>query len=195
MKKLCVIFTFIFICFANISSVNASSELLKLDTKDKVMLVEEENGKFDYSWSFDKKDVKQDEMNFDPVITFKNKDLYDLDNLMGNKHKKKLISFNHHGTLPGIATIKVPVSDSFKEGDILSLYYYDEENERIELINKKIEVINGYATFEIKHCSDYFVTLSIVNDASKKGNSTIVIVGMIIVIVGLIGYTMFQNKK
>lgn len=56
-------------------------------------------------------------------------------------------------------------------------------------------VMNGYVTFDIDHCSDYFLTLSIVKEASGKSNNGVVIIGMLIIIVGLVGYTIFKGRK
>lgn len=196
MKKHIFLFLLVMaILFANVDKVCASNGVVKTKTNDKVIFIQSRNGKFDYSWSFDKKDFNKKDFDFDMKISFQNDKLYDLDKLLGNKNKKKLISFNYHGVLPGKATIKVSVQDSFKDGDVLSLYYYDEDEEKVELVEKRIKVINGHITFDIEHCSSYFVTASIVNDPSKTSDNGTIIIAMIIVIVGLVGYTIFKNKK
>ena len=108
--------------------------------------------------------------------------------------KKEYVSFNYHGDLPSTATIKVPVS-KFKDEQMLNLYYYDDTTNKIELVQNNIMVSNGYVTFDIDHCSDYFLTLSVVKEASGNNNNGVIIVGMIIIIVGLVGYTLLKNKK
>ena len=60
---------------------------------------------------------------------------------------------------------------------------------------KDVKVNNGLVSFEIEHCSDYFLTLSVVKEASGNNNNGVIIVGMIIIIVGLVGYTLLKNKK
>lgn len=193
-KCLVVTFLAVILFFISSSRVFATDQLLMTKTKDKVIFIQDQDGSFNYSWSFDKKEYNNN-FDFDKRITFKNDGLYDINNIVGNDDKKKLISFSHHGELPGIATIKVPVSDTFSDGDVLSLYYYDEENEEVTLVEETLEVINGFVTFNISHCSDYFVTLSIVNEASGESSSGTIIIGMIVVIVGLVGFTIFKNKK
>lgn len=64
-----------------------------------------------------------------------------------------IISFSHHGKLPGKAT--VTIESPLEDGEY-SLYYYNQDTGKAELI-EKIKVINGQATFSINHCSDYFI--------------------------------------
>ncbi len=194
-KCLVVTLMAVILFFISSSRVFATDQLLMSKTKDKVIFVQDENGKFNYSWSFDKNEYSKNDFEFDKEITFKTDGLYDINKLIGNNDKKKLISFSHHGDLPGVATIKVPVSDCFNDGSILSLYYYDKKNEKVNLVEEKLEVINGFVTFQISHCSDYFVTMSIVNEASEESSTGTIIIGMIVVIVGLVGFTIFKNKK
>ena len=194
-KGLVVTLMAVILFFISSSRVFATDQLLMSKTKDKVIFVQDENGKFNYSWSFDKNEYSKNDFEFDKEITFKTDGLYDINKLIGNNDKKKLISFSHHGDLPGVATIKVPVSDCFNDGSILSLYYYDKKNEKVNLVEEKLEVINGFVTFQISHCSDYFVTMSIVNEASEESSTGTIIIGMIVVIVGLVGFTIFKNKK
>ena len=175
--------------------VHASSDFIKTDTKNKVIFINNDEGKMSYSWSFDKESYNQNDLDIDLNIKF-DSDLKDeISKFIKTNTKVRYVSFNHHGSLPSSANIKVPVGDGFKDGDKLKLYYYDEENDKIELVNNSIDVINGYANFDIEHCSDYFLTMSIAsNVASKKDNNGIVIIGMVIVIAVLIGYTIMKNK-
>ena len=109
---------------------------------------------------------------------------------------KLVISFEHHGALPSKAKIKLDVSDKYSNGESLYLYYLNEEKGQIEYIKKDIIVKNGYVEFEIDHCSDYFLTSSIVQDAvNNPKNINLIIVVMVVVIIVLIAATLFQNKK
>lgn len=181
--------------FSNVVFVEATNDIIKTETKDKVIFINGSEGRFNYSWTFDKKEYQANAFDFDLGIKFKTSRKHDINNLIGLNVKKKFISFNYHGNLPGTAQIKVPVSDSFKDGKVLKLYYYNEDGNKADLVDSKIKVVNGYVTFDISHCSDYVLTLSIVKEAGEKGNSGVVIIGMIIIIVGLVGYTVFKNRK
>lgn len=175
----------------------------KTRTKDETIYEVIDNSKnLTYSWTFPnneefKKSLK-DNMEIDMdlglqlMTNVKNKDI---DNLVSNEDKL-IISFNHHGALPTKAKILLDVSEKYKDGERLYLYYYNEEAEQIEYIEDGIIVKNGKVEFEITHCSKYLLTASIVQDAvNNPKNINIIIIVMVIVIIVLIGATLFQNKK
>lgn len=68
----------------------------------------------------------------------------------------EIIHFRHEGELPGKAEIKVKVG--FDDTSDMGLYYYNPETGKFELVNAKVIVKDGYATFEIEHCSDYVLS-------------------------------------
>lgn len=193
-NKILVIFLVVTLFFIGLRNVNASDNLIRTETKDKVIFIKDENDSFSYSWTFVKDDYKKNEFDFDLGITFSSSKKQ-IEKLINDDIKAKYILFNYHGNLPSSARVKVPINDKFQDGDRLNLYYYNEDKNKIELVSSGIKAINGFATIEITHCSDYFLTLSIVKEAEGENNNGIIIVGMIIVIVGLIGYTLMQNKK
>ena len=126
----------------------------------------------------------------------KNKSLFEkkINKLTDKNQNKDFVSFNYHGNLPSDATIKLPVN-SFKDGDRLNLYYYNDKTGKIETIKSNIMVSGGYVTFDITHCSDYFLTMSVVKNAEGANNNGVIIIGMLVVIVGLVGYTIFKNRN
>ena len=194
-RKILTLLFFLVFLFSFIMEVNASNNLIETNTKDKVMFIKDDVNEFLYSWSFDKEDYNKNAFDFDLGIKFTSENELEIDNLIGQSVEKKYISFNYHGDLPSVATIKTSVEDLFKEGEKLNLYYYNEQKDVIELVASNIKVINGKVSFEIDHCSDYFLTLANIKNAENNNNNTgIVIVGMVIVIVGLIGYTLMRNK-
>ena len=118
-----------------------------------------------------------------------------LDSLVTNEDKL-IVSFEHHGKLPTKAKVKIDVSDKYTNGSMLYLYYLNEEERQVEYIDKGLSVINGKVEFEIEHCSNYFLTASIVQDAvNNPKNVNLIIIVMVVVIIVLIGATLFQNKK
>lgn len=195
MKKIFVIGIYIgIIFFIGIRSISAKDELIKTETKNKMMYIKDKDGKFKYSWSFNKDGYKEDNYSFDMTISSKSQYKNEIDSIINKNIKKEYVSFNYHGNLPSKATIKLR-TDKFKDGDRLNLYYYNDETNKIEKIKDNIIVMNGYVSFDIKHCSDYFLSLSVVKEAEGKGNNNgIIIIGMICVIVALVGYTIFKNK-
>lgn len=194
MKKLVFVIFIIVTLFVRIDIISASDKLIKTETNDKVMFIKEHDGKFMYSWSFDKKAYESKEFEFDMGIKFKSPNKNKIDRLIGKNIKKEYVSFNYHGNLPAAATIKVPIS-KFNDGDRLNLYYYNDVTNKIETVKTNIMVKNGYATFEITYCSDYILTTSTIQNATNTNNNGVIIIGMLVVIVGLVGYTIFNNKK
>ncbi len=193
-NKILVIILAVIFSFIGISNVNASDNLIRTETKDKVIFIKDKNDGFSYSWTFNKDDYKKNEFDFDLGIRFASSQKQ-IEKLINDDIKVKYVSFNYHGNLPSSSNIKIPVDDKFKDGEKLNLYYYNDKRDKIELVETSVDVINGYVTFEIDHCSDYFLTLSIIKEAENNNNNGIIIVGMIIIIVGLIGYTLIKNRK
>ena len=74
--------------------------------------------------------------------------------------------------------------------------FYNPELDQIEYVDHGIEVKNGYVEFQIDHCSDYFLTAAVVNDAVNNPQSiNLIIIGLVIVVFILIAITLFQAKK
>ncbi len=194
MKKISVILLAFLVFFLHVSSISAENKVNKIETKDKVIFTFSENGKFLYSWSFDKKSYNNNGFEFDMEI--KNKSLFEekINKLTDKKTLKEFVSFNYHGNLPSSATVKLP-AHNFKDGDRLNLYYYNDATEKIETIKSNIMVSGGYVTFDITHCSDYFLTMSVVKNAEGANNNGVIIIGMLVIIVGLVGYTIFKNRN
>ena len=173
------------------------------ETRDEIIYEVIDNARdLTYSWAFLKTEELEkslkDNMNIDINLRLNllnelgNKEL---DDLVTNEDKL-IVSFDYHGELPTRAKIKIDVSDKYSEGESLYLYYLNEDKEQIEYVRKDIIVKNGHVEFEIEHCSNYFLTASIVQDAvNNPKNINLIIVVMVVVIIVLIAATLFQNKK
>jgi len=155
-----------------------------------------------YSWTFNKDEGYKRALNESMEIDLNMKldILTNIDNSLLNEkvtnEDKLIIAFEHHGALPTKAKIKLNVEDKYKDGEKLYLYYLNEEKNVIEYIENNIPVKNGHVEFEIEHCSNYFLTGSIVQDAvNNPKNINLIIIVMVIVIIVLIASTLFQNKK
>ena len=109
---------------------------------------------------------------------------------------KLIISFDYHGALPLETSVRINVSDRFHDGENLYLYYYNPESDNIEYIAHNVKVQNGYVEFQIDHCSDYFLTAAVVNDAVNNPQSVnYIIIGLIVVVFILVAITLFQSKN
>jgi len=168
--------------------------ITKTIKNDEVVIgLEEKATGFNYSWTFNKnKIVGKITLNFNIDFESTKKDA--IDRVAGDINKMYL-SFSHHGDLPANTKIKVDVSSKFANGDKLYLYYYNEERKEVEFVDNNIEVKDGFVELEIDHCSEYFLTSAIVNDAVNNPKSlNYVIVTLVLIIIGLIGYTIFNRK-
>lgn len=187
----------------NVAITDTETHITKSET-DKEITYEliDNKKKLTYSWTFEKNDniIKSLKDNMEIDVNLKLDILTSLEdkelNSRINKKDLLVISFEHHGSLPNKAKIRINVSDKYKDGEKLYLYYLNEEKNQIEYIDKLVPVKNGYVEFEITHCSNYFLTASIVQDAvNNPKNVNLIIIVMVVVIIVLIGATLVQNKK
>lgn len=138
---------------------------LTIGVKDK------KNGKVKYSWTFSNKEMKNRDMEIDLNIRIADDKKHHIKNHVGDEDML-CIEFAHHGELPGPATIRNYVGDTYKDGHKVWLYYYDEEKDKIFRIGgKPLEVKDGYIEFTITHCSTYFVMNENLTNVEKDETS------------------------
>ena len=134
--------------------------------KDITFNILDDKGNSKYSWNFEGRNITNPNMNIDLGIKFETDKQKEIQALT-NQSNIFYASFSHHGELPGTAKITINVSNMYKDGEYIYLYYYNEEKGIIEQKGSGIEVLNGYATFDIDHCSTYFFTKEIIQENSK----------------------------
>lgn len=129
-----------------------------------------ENNRTQYAWTFNGATITNHDIDLNLSLVFTS-DLKDkIENLAVDKNILYL-TFAHHGELPGIAKMKVDVSSQYKDGEEIFLYYYNEETGKAEQTGDKVIVKDGYAEFEISHCSTYYFT-SELNENTEKVEPT-----------------------
>lgn len=165
-------------------------------TEDRVIVnIKEKDGSLYYSWSFKKEKIKDNTIDLNFEISFNSPKEKEIDSKSEKNKDKMYLSFTHHGLLPSEATINVYVGNKYKEGEKLYLYYYNESTNEIEYVDKALKVKKGYVTFSIEHCSEYFLTGAVVNNAKgnpKTLNHIIVVLGLFIF--GLACIMLFSKK-
>lgn len=67
-----------------------------------------------------------------------------------------VLDFAHKGKLPGETTVSMYVGDQFKDGEVLRVAYYDEEQHLLKDA-KEYTVTQGHLTMDLPHCSMYIV--------------------------------------
>lgn len=165
-----------------------------ITSKEIIIDIKEKTSDYYYSWSFKRDKIKTDlVLNFNVNFDSPNENI--INNLSKNVEKTYL-SFEHHGDLPSKAHMKIYVGDKYKDKEKLYLYYYNDTSNTIEFIDNNIKVKNGFIEFNINHCSDYFLTTTIVNDAiNNPGSVNFIIIGLVALVLVLVGTTIFSTKK
>ena len=115
-----------------------------------------------YSWEINGKDIKT----INPIKTtinfsFDKKDVFDK---MIDYRDGIYLDFTHNGVVPKKTKITINIDNHYKNGDLLNLFYYDEVNNKVELISNNIKVDKGLIEFELDHCSKYFITKAAINN-------------------------------
>lgn len=169
-------------------------EVEKIISEGKVVInIKEKDGNLYYSWSFDKDKVGSEiDLNFE--LSFVSEQKGKIDAIAENSDKTYL-SFTHHGNLPSEAMINVYVGDKYANGEKLYLYYYNEKKNIIEYVDRGLKVKDGYVSFKINHCSDYFLTGAVVNNAEGNPKNMNYAIGILaVIVIGLIGANLFFKK-
>lgn len=135
---------------------------MKESQKDITVGVTDKDNKLQYSWSFDSDKISNADMNLDLSISFDTNKAEEIKEVTGRSNLM-YVNFSHHGELPAPATIKTYVGDKYKNGDVISLYYFNEETNLPEAVagGKGLKVEAGYVTYTITHCSIYFLSAEV----------------------------------
>lgn len=132
-------------------------EQAKASGKEIVINVKAENGTVIAVWIFDEKtitNVKDTNLSVQVLASTA------LTNTASYGSNAAVVRFNHNGTLPGAAKVKVDASKYFNAGDKVILYYNNTATGKLEKVAEVTVGGNGYANIEISHCSDYVLVKS-----------------------------------
>lgn len=128
------------------------------------------NATFKFS-NFDK--VSEMSGAFDPTVTIGKSVVKAIDTTMANSKVPYLtVSFAYDGKLPGKTEVALDLSEGgFKDGATVYLYYFNEKTNAFELVDEA-KYADGFATFEMEHCSDYIVTAEKLSSSAPATVST-----------------------
>jgi len=170
------------------------SKILSLMKKSgkKFIINSYDNEIIKYTWIIDGKKIGDINL-IESTLKFKI-DNEDEINKLTNYAEKIYLNFSHEGNLPDGTEIKVYVGDKYKNYSRLKLYHYNKDKNKMELVNKEIEVLDGYVQFEIDHCSLYIMTMATLAKESSFNIFTLIAILEFIVIIGYIGYIKFFPK-
>ena len=180
-----------------------STKISKTETEDYYLYrIEDYERNLTYSWKFNKDKNRnvsiEDSLKIDEDLRLSIDASTEYTKTINERvdQKKLIVSFDYHGKLPLQTTVRINVDGRFLNGERLYLYYYNPELDQMEYIKHELEVKNGYVEFQIDHCSDYFLTAAVVNDAVNNPQSVnYVIIGLVVVVFVLIALTLKQSGK
>lgn len=176
---------------------NEHLETIKNSKKKVTFNYVNENKVVMYSWIVDGKNLSSiKEIN--TKITFGSENVNDIGSA-SNYAEGKYVNFEHTGELPNSTQVKLYVADKFANGDVINVYSYDKEGKKLTSVEKSLEVKDGYISFDIEKCAEYFVTRSNIIGVveEKKGINVFLIISIVelLVIIGLIVMFIVKNKK
>ena len=114
------------------------------------------------------------------------------------------VGLKQSNNLPTGIKLKLFVGDKYKDDELVNVYRYKKNNDKLELVKNEVKVETGYIEFEVTDASDYFVTMSIIPNSdkattpTKKSSSPIllIIIGVLsLTVIGLIIAFILKNKK
>jgi len=165
-------------------------ELIK-NSKKTIIINNYNNSIINYSWTINGNNIK-DINQIETYIKFTSEKLEDIGKLT-NYADAIYLNFNHEGELPKDTKVKVYVGDKYQSDTKVNIYYYNEKNNKMDLVEKDVVVTDEYIEFEIEHCSEYIITRTNLNNTSFNIFMPIATIETIL-IAGYIIYTKFIKK-
>lgn len=135
-----------------------------------VTVVDPGSNRTKYSWTFDGKEISDTALDVNLEINV-DSNVQGVNDIIAESSKEinaMTLSFQHAGNLPAPATVRIYVGDKYRDGQTLWLYYYNKNDDKMEMQSQGIVVKDGYAELIITHCSDYVLT-----DQELDGNKII----------------------
>ena len=174
---------------SQLKQIKESKKTLKLNHYD-------ENKKLVYSWIVNGNEINKINK-FETSVTYTSENKKEISKL-ANYADGLNINFKHNGYLPEGTKIKLYVGDKFDNGSVLNIYHYENTKNTLDFIKNNIKVVDGYIEFEIEHCSEYFVTMSVIGNSVKTNQPInifmILTIVLTIIVIGLVSFIFIKLK-
>lgn len=113
------------------------------------------------------------------------------------------VNLKQGDNLPAGAKIKLYIGDKYEDGDLVNIYAYLKDKNKLKLLDSKLEVKDGYIEFDVANVSNYLVTMSTIPDSEKevvkpeeKKRNLLPIIGIIcILVLGFICFILLKKRK
>ena len=184
-------------------TIISSQDLDKIKTSGKIVKFNyyDNDKNLMYSWIVDGSKIK-DTNDLLTTISYDSENKKDILRL-SNYADSLFINIKQTNSIPAGTRIRLYVGDKFDNNDLVNVYAYTKNNDKLDLINSKIEVENGYIEFDVIDAYDYIVTMSNVpynNEVSTSNNESslivpIVFIVIILLLIAAIIYLLLRKKK
>lgn len=153
------------------------------------------------TWTFYGKDITKEFLSdidlslISVTDELKEKEGAKIKSMLGKNELFVPFSFKYTGALPSMTTVKLYINKDWAGKDITVCRYFDTKN-IYETVTKTTVDSDGYITFKIDHCSDYFALLSTSLPAtgSPIDISSMIALGGLIALIGTI-FIIEEEKK
>jgi 3-dehydroquinate dehydratase len=130
-------------------------DALKSSQKTLVVVYKVE-GKTMYEWRIDGSKITNSTI-INTLVLFDSEDKAAIEKLT-NYAKGILLNLEENASLPDNTSLRLYVSSMYKDGDKVTLYYYDKAQDKLSISSKDLVVENGQVEFELDHTSTYFLS-------------------------------------
>ncbi len=176
----------------NMSKIKLTEKLVTVNKYD-------ENKKIIYSFDIDGNRLSAiQELNTE--ILFESSKKENIEQL-SNYSDSIYMSFQSQSDFPNGVNVNINVSDKYKDGEFVNFYQYNEEENKLECIEKNIEVKDGYIKLSVKNPKESILTKSIIGASvteplkEEKDSNLFLIISIIELVLILILLVLLGKKN
>lgn len=183
--------------------LDVGTEVLEIDNevfeniglKPLVIDVVDKDDKVLYSWTFSG-DYVENAGIFKTKITEKEDAEEVKEAIKSSKVENPLVlNFSASGILPKEASVKYYVGTQYDSGTVLSLFFFDEDENKLVNQNQVLEVDDdGYVTFTLTHCSMYVIG-EVIGADEGIGSYALYIGVAIALIIAVVAVVFVMNRR
>lgn len=179
-------------------TIISSEELNKIKSSKKIVHFNyNNNGRLLYSWIIDGSLI-------DNTVDILTTISYDSDNKatmlrLSNYADGLFISASGSNNMPKETKIKLYVGDKYSDGELVNVYSYSKDNEKLILGQSDLKVEDGYIVFDASEADDYLVTMSnisSVDDTTSSSNLVyIIIISLLLLVIAVLSFFLIKKMK
>lgn len=148
-----------------------------------------------YSWIFDGSKMTSSDFDINMDITSGSTSDAVKALIPGEKKNPLSVVFKYHGNLPEGTKVKYNVSETYENGKKLTLYYYNEEAKKVEEVQKGLEVVDGFVTLDLEHCSEYVLVEENESNNVQTSSLNVTFYGFVSAVSAGLIFALIKSKK